>query len=603
MKTNKGFVVFLITFLAASCQQFETNEIRSEEEHIFIVSETGDNQTKTSLQSDGSIYWCPKDSIVVFYGDCCLGKFTSLKDKSASSTVFASEKTFVAGSLGGEDFSYWGVYPYNDETESDGSNITLTVPLAQIASADTFDPRAFPSIGCSPNQRIAFYNICGGVCFTVSHNDIKSVVFSGNNGELLSGRVQVAMDMNDKPMVKSVESGSKSVTITMPNGSCFIPGIKYYISLLPNLLSQGFTIKYITDTSYYEYTTTNPVEIMRSSFGVLTEKDIEEHTMEAADLCNNGTANCYIVSEDGDYKFKVVKGNSSESVGNVAIAEVLWESFGTSVAPAVGDLVSGAFYANDYIMFRASKQKGNAVIAAKDADGNILWSWHIWMTDRPEDQVYNNNAGTMMDRNLGATSATPGDVGAIGLFYQWGRKDPFLVSSSISEYVRPLSTGTWPEVVNSDASKGNITYAIENPMTFIYRNSNNRDWLYSSTTSTDDSRWLVDKTIYDPCPMGYRIPEGGSNGIWETAGFSKTEFDKMNYGISFDINNGTKTWYPASGSLIDHYYGTGEFGFYWSLTPNEYFAITLCFNRGSGVYTNTHKHNRYMGCNVRCIKE
>ena len=140
-------------------------------------------------------------------------------------------------------------------------------------------------------------------------------------------------------------------------------------------------------------------------------------------------------------------------------------------------------------------------------------------------------------------------------------------------------------------------------MTFIYRNSNNRDWLYSSTTSTDDSRWLVDKTIYDPCPMGYRIPEGGSYGIWETAGFCKTEFDKMNYGISFDINNGTKTWYPASGSLIGHYYGTGQNGFYWSLTPNEYFAITLCFGPGGGVYTNTHKHNRYMGCNVRCIKE
>ena len=48
------------------------------------------------------------------------------------------------------------------------------------------------------------------------------------------------------------------------------------------------------------------------------------------------------------------------------------------------------------------------MIAAKDAEGKILWSWHIWMTDLPMGQVYWRNAGTMMDRNLGALSATPG---------------------------------------------------------------------------------------------------------------------------------------------------------------------------------------------------
>ena len=40
----------------------------------------------------------------------------------------------------------------------------------------------------------------------------------------------------------------------------------------------------------------------------------------------------------------------------------------------------------------------------------------------------------MMDRNLGATSATPGNVGSLGLLYQWGRKDPFLGSSSDFSY-------------------------------------------------------------------------------------------------------------------------------------------------------------------------
>ena len=83
------------------------------------------------------------------------------------------------------------------------------------------------------------------------------------------------------------------------------------------------------------------------------------------------------------------------------------------------------------IHFTTGDMEGNALIALCNADGDILWSWHIWFTDDPRGQEYYNNAGTMMDRNLGATSATPGDVGALGLLYQWGRKDPFLGSSSI----------------------------------------------------------------------------------------------------------------------------------------------------------------------------
>ena len=54
-------------------------------------------------------------------------------------------------------------------------------------------------------------------------------------------------------------------------------------------------------------------------------------------LSDKGTANSYIVSQKGSYKFNTVKGNSSESVGVVASAEVLWESFGTDVTPNVGD--------------------------------------------------------------------------------------------------------------------------------------------------------------------------------------------------------------------------------------------------------------------------
>ena len=52
------------------------------------------------------------------------------------------------------------------------------------------------------------------------------------------------------------------------------------------------------------------------------------------------TANCYIISEAGDYRIQAVKGNSREPVGEVSAVEVLWETFGTDTAPQPGDLIA-----------------------------------------------------------------------------------------------------------------------------------------------------------------------------------------------------------------------------------------------------------------------
>ena len=61
----------------------------------------------------------------------------------------------------------------------------------------------------------------------------------------------------------------------------------------------------------------------------------------ATDLSSSASANCYIVSNVGLYKFKAVMGNSSESVGAIASASILWETFGTSETPEYFDLING----------------------------------------------------------------------------------------------------------------------------------------------------------------------------------------------------------------------------------------------------------------------
>ena len=332
-------------------------------------------------------------------------------------------------------------------------------------------------------------------------------------------------------------------------------------------------------------------------------------------LSAKGTANCYIVSAPGVYFFKDVKGNSEESVGSVASAEVLWESFGTDSAPAVGDIITGVIYYNGMIVFSTptTLNNGNAVIAAKDASGNTLWSWHIWVCEGYDPaataQTYSNNAGTMMDRNLGATSATPGGVGALGLLYQWGRKDPFLGSSSISSNTKASSTRSWPSPVSSTSSTGTIAYALAHPTTFIKYNSSNYDWYYTGGSSTDNTRWENTKTIFDPCPPGWRVPDGGSSGVWSQAAGSITPptYDSKKKGMDFSgkFGSASSIWYPAAAYLgysDGSLFNVGNRGYWWSCTPNDDQAYCLNILSDGRVFLSDSDY-RAVGQSVRCLQE
>ena len=385
--------------------------------------------------------------------------------------------------------------------------------------------------------------------------------------------------------------------------------------LLPDLTldTKYYYCRYVYQGRSYTYGTPTEFTTLKRPYD--TQHDL--NVSAAKDISSSGSANCYIVSESGLYKFKTVKGNSNESVGSVASASILWETFGTDTTPEKFDLISGFCYKDGYIAFQTADtfKEGNAIIAAKDADGNILWSWHIWFTDQPQGQEYYNNAGTMMDRNLGATSATPGDVGALGLLYPWGRKDPFLGSSSISSSTLAKSTISWPSEVSSTKSNGTIEYATAHPTTFITDNSSNYDWYFTGSSSTDNTRWTTsdkDKSIYDPCPSGWRVPDGGDNGIWSKALGSSSHSDgeslynSTNRGMNFSCKFGSyqTIWYPASGYRDNKYgglYDVGIGGLYWSASLIHYDAYNLYIHY-STFNPSTHYY-RANGYSVRCLQE
>lgn len=520
-------------------------------------------------------------------------EFTGCSDVTSSSAVVSGKVTDHGGETVSETGFLYGTTPVLDPStasrvKSAYSGDSFSFTLSGLTREHNYyvQPFATNSKGTSYGDVTMFTTLPSIPIVTT--NDVTAIT----DNSAMSGGV-VADDGGADILAKGVVwSRSKYPTVDLETKTDEGTGLGAFASTMSNLTSGS--------TYYVRAYATN---VAGTGYG----EEMEFKTTGEAPYIALEAANCFIVSSSETYSFKTVKGNSSESVGDVASAEVLWESFGTSKTPSVGSLIASVAAESGSIVFEIADpyREGNAVIAAKDASGIILWSWHIWLTDQPQEHVYNNNAGTMMDRNLGATSATPGDVGALGLFYQWGRKDPFLGSSSISGSTEAKSTITWPSTVSSDSSNGTIEYATEHPTTFITYNSNNYDWYYTGDSSTDDTRWQSSKTIYDPCPSGWRVPDGGSNGVWKVAGFSDTTYDDTNEGISFSISSPSTTWYPASGYRVSDggaLRNVGYLGHCWSVTPNGSNAYYLRFYRNGHVRP-TYSDNRAYGYPVRCLQE
>lgn len=401
--------------------------------------------------------------------------------------------------------------------------------------------------------------------------------------------------------VPLLEINSKSVSYIIEDVFIFRPGIAYVYTVTLNTSTNAIKVEIgceIEDWNNVGGDSGNDGEGGEDS----GESGETDDSSEYMDLSADGTANCYLLQQAGDYKFKAVMGNTDGTVGNVKSVEVLWESFGTEEMPEVGDLISSVSYKNGYVCFSTPDnfRNGNALIAAKNSKGVILWSWHIWCAEEGwKEQVYYNGAGTMMDRNLGATSATPGNVGALGLMYQWGRKDPFLSGATIKTVGLAASTGVWKFSSNNST----VDDEENNPMTFF----TNRGLL--------NMVWESSKTAYDPCPVGWRIPDGGDDGVWAKAlGTSSNVsvfYDSENRGVDCagKLCDAECVWYPDMGVRSTSQDGNLRFSSsgYWSCTsfPDSvgqayYFAI----NGGTvNPLGNYYYSNKSFGYSVRCQKD
>lgn len=284
MNTGTKFLIFTCAALMSlACSREEELPVSSEGIEITVtaVREEYAPDTKTVLMPDGSVEWLPTDEISVFYGE---GKdqnggsrFTAQNTEQAAVAEFKGrlEGVFAGGEAFTDGKYLYGVYPYSLKNSFENGVVTVTLPANQTAVEGTFASNLFLTMARSQDVNLAFYNICGGVKFTVSREDIVSVSLKGNSGEILAGTANVAFDESGKPAVLSGEVGSEDeITVYAPAGGTFEVGKEYYMVAYPAKFTSGYTMTFRTsDMKEGTFAGSNEAEILRSNFSVLDKAD------------------------------------------------------------------------------------------------------------------------------------------------------------------------------------------------------------------------------------------------------------------------------------------------------------------------------------------
>ena len=354
-------------------------------------------------------------------------------------------------------------------------------------------------------------------------------------------------------------------------------------------------------------------------------------------------------------------------------AEVVWADAADLVhSPSITHVGGEGFL--DFEVTAADIQSGNAVVAVTKGSGaskTVLWSWHLWFAPKDaldkikvtnhqnvnyyftkealgwkptlwsgstyssartvkvkvEQTVANNGTKAYTVINI---TQNPGLVrrGATTL-YQFGRKDAFPgVDAS-----KLAANSHFTENAGGNMS---IENGIQHPDNFYTWSSS---WYSAPPTGYSYyNLWSADntliggrnfgndnpvvKTVYDPSPVGFKMPANNAFTGFTTTGLNSTSQSEMNVdGTDNDVqtyykNSGYNFWtsssktatitFPASGwrSRLDgSLHGVGYNGWYWSAVPNgSSVGCDLGFDWGF-VYPLGNYSTRPSGLAVRAVEE
>ena len=428
-----------------------------------------------------------------------------------------------------------------------------------------------------------------------------------------------------------------------------------FLTLTTKEENGDLTAKSYTATFAAQEKTLQTSDIILKGREVKNNVDLSMVNIKGEALANKNTANCYVIHNPGTYKFPTVYGNSikngatnekaykSSKTGPNILTKFL-KADGTEITkPEIEgianacliwqdtkDLISNISYNANYVNFEVKKEtihNGNAIIAVRDASNTILWSWHIWVTERDLSSVevenFQHEKYKFLPVNLGWCGfgnewyasrevkarlkqaggksvelsfnqkqdmlATDYDIkNGNNPYYQWGRKDPMLPSNGTADntdkdcfpgedqyqfaykgHGEGLNTDDIKEYIRNP-HKFNIKHEMDNRYYNLWSTDNDK------TTANDE---VVIKTVYDPSPVGYTVPAPNAFTGFTSTGQNSENTSEFNVEGDFakgwlfytkPNKAGTTMFFPASGYRLNSsgsVSNVATHGFYWVAGP------------------------------------
>lgn len=443
---------------------------------------------------------------------------------------------------------------------------------------------------------------------------------------------------------------SKGIVVAVPGGSGSTSFEEYNISsVVPTSVPKGWSVANI-DMYTNTITVTAPAifEDGEVESGSLTLEGVTPIGSSMSLSINvaliteevdysDAPANCYVASRPlTRYMFDPMVGGCSTPL-ETAYIEMLWESEENLVKYL--DLRDGkvVFYLDATEEDETKLKPGNALVGAYNSEGELLWSWHLWMTNNDptaSDNTISLGGQEVMNINLGAECNSNGSTdgktisNSFGTYYQWGRKEPFL---GPKDYTFPSNSDAmmynyngkyiYYNYVALDATNGDEAYAMLNPLSLIKGNKDNGyDWL---SNGHNDNLWsATSKTEADPCPAGWRVAD---TSVFENLTIAQVD-DAMDwkeaqarYGLKLvDEATSAEHFFTAQGRRnyldcrLDIINDNPSLpvpwaGYYWTSTADGSDALALWFDlttptRANNTIETKRAMHRANALPVRCVR-
>ena len=364
------------------------------------------------------------------------------------------------------------------------------------------------------DNTFAFVPVTTPVSFKVS-GDFDSFTFAGRKDAVVGYEFLQVMITDKVKNINQYREGpiySVSGALKADGNTIYVPGAVSFPDGYVIKFSKGENVTHAV-TEKGNVVTENVGEALNLGdiTGKLEEFGVSIDATAAVNLASKEPANTYMVTAAGTYKFPAVMGNdNTKTLDTINDVGLLWETWCNAETVTARSIIKAMMVeeGNVYFVVPDNFHTGNALIAAYDSAGKVLWSWLIWVPEtEPSVDTYGYTSGCkFMSRNLGALIDTkPGEVAdprSFGLLYEWGRKDPFIGAKAAGSEEFATFAG---EAMTTTTEAITLEESIANPLLFVCASS--IDW---KTTPQDKMLWgdqekSGTKTIYDPCPAGYRV--------------------------------------------------------------------------------------------------